>query len=172
MRKEEKAQAIDSLVEQINSSAHLYLTDISGLNAEDSSDLRRMCYGKNIKLLVVKNTLLKLAMDKADNDYEGLYETLVGNSAIMFSEVGNAPAKVIEEFRKKNEKPILKGAFVEASIYIGDDQVETLSTIKSKEELIGDVILLLQSPMKNVMSSLNSGNNLLSGLVKTLSERN
>ena len=172
MRKEEKAQAIDSLVEQINSSAHLYLTDISGLNAEDSSDLRRMCYGKNIKLLVVKNTLLKLAMDKADNDYEGLYETLVGNSAIMFSEVGNAPAKVIEEFRKKNEKPILKGAFVEESIYIGDDQVETLSTIKSKEELIGDVILLLQSPMKNVMSSLNSGNNLLSGLVKTLSERN
>ena len=172
MRKEEKTLAIDSLVEQINSSSHLYLTDISGLNAEDSSDLRRMCYGKNIKLLVVKNTLLKLAMDKADNDYEGLYETLVGSSAIMFSEVGNAPAKVIEEFRKKNEKPLLKGAFVEASIYIGDDQVKTLSTIKSKEELIGDVILLLQSPMKNVMSSLNSGNNLLSGLVKTLSERN
>ena len=172
MRKEEKALAIDSLVEQINSSAHLYLTDISGLNAEDSSDLRRMCYGKDVKLLVVKNTLLKLAMDKADNDYEGLYETLVGNSAIMFSEVGNAPAKVIEEFRKNNEKPLLKGAFVEESIYIGDNQVNTLSTIKSKEELIGDVILLLQSPMKNVMSSLNSGNNLLSGLVKTLSERN
>ena len=172
MRKEEKTLVIDSLVEQINSSTHLYLTDISGLNAEDSSDLRRMCYAKNVKLLVVKNTLLKLAMDKANNDYEELYETLVGNSAIMFSEVGNAPAKVIEEFRKKNEKPLLKGAFVEESVYIGDDQVKTLSTIKSKEELIGDVILLLQSPMKNVMSSLNSGNNLLSGLVKTLSERN
>ncbi len=172
MRKEEKTQVVDSLVEQINSSTHLYLTDISGLNAEDSSNLRRLCYAKNIKLLVVKNTLLKLAMDKADNNYEELYETLVGNSAIMFSEVGNAPAKVIEEFRKKNEKPLLKGAFVEESIYIGDDQVETLSTIKSKEELIGDVILLLQSPMKNVMSSLNSGNNLLSGIMKTLSERN
>jgi len=172
MRKEEKTQVVDSLVEQINSSTHLYLTDISGLNAEDSSNLRRLCYAKNIKLLVVKNTLLKLAMDKADKNYEELYETLVGNSAIMFSEVGNAPAKVIEEFRKKNEKPLLKGAFVEESIYIGDDQVETLSTIKSKEELIGDVILLLQSPMKNVMSSLNSGNNLLSGIMKTLSERN
>ena len=172
MRKEEKAQVVDSLVEVIDSYPHLYFTDISGLNAEDSSDLRRKCFEKGIRLLVVKNTLLKLAMDKVDKEFEGLYETLVGNSAIMFSEVGNAPAKVIEEFRKNSEKPILKGAFVEESIYIGDDQVKALSTIKSKEELIGDVILLLQSPMKNVMSSLNSGNNLLSGLVKTLSERN
>ena len=172
MRKEEKAQVVDSLVEVIDSYPHLYFTDISGLNAEDSSDLRRKCFEKGIRLLVVKNTLLKLAMDKVDKEFEGLYETLVGNTALMFSEVGNAPAKVIEDFRKKNEKPMLKGAFVEESIYIGDDQVKTLSTIKSKEELIGEVIMLLQSPMKNVMSSLNSGNNILSGLVKTLSERN
>ena len=172
MRKEEKAQVVDSLVEVIDSYPHLYFTDISGLNAEDSSDLRRKCFERGIKLLVVKNTLLKLAMDKVDKDFEGLYETLVGNTALMFSEIGNAPAKTIKEFRKKNEKPILKGAYVEESIYVGDDQVETLSIIKSKEELIGDIVMLLQSPMKNVMSSLNSGNNILSGLVKTLSERN
>ena len=172
MKKEEKATLIDAITKEINSYPHIYITDISGLNAEDSSDLRRLCYGKNIKLVVVKNTLLKLALGKADNDFEGLYETLKGNSAVMFSEVGNAPAKVIEEFRKKSEKPILKSAFVEESIYIGDDQLKTLSTIKSKEELIGEVIQLLQSPIKNVVASLESGKNILSGLMKALEERN
>jgi large subunit ribosomal protein L10 len=172
MRKEEKTQVIDSLVEVIDSYPHLYFTDISGLNAEGTSGLRRKCFEKGIRLLVVKNTLLKLAMDKVDKNFEGLYETLVGNTALMFSEIGNAPAKIIEDFRKKNEKPILKGAYVEESIYIGDDQIKALSTIKSKEELIGDVITILQSPIKNVMSSLNSGNNILAGLMKTLSEKN
>ena len=172
MRKEEKAAAVEIIVEQINSSSHLYLTDISGLNAEDSSGLRRKCFESDIKLVVVKNTLLKLALDKAEGEYEEMYETLKGNTAIMYAEIGNAPAKVIKNFREKSEKPILKSAYVEESVYIGDDQIETLSTIKSKEELIGEVITLLQSPMKNVMSSLNSGNNLLAGLVKTLSERN
>jgi len=172
MRKEEKAAAVEIMVEQINSSSHLYLTDISGLNAEDSSDLRRKCFENNIKVVVVKNTLLKLALDKADGEYEEMYETLKGNTAVMYAEIGNAPAKVIKDFRENSEKPLLKSAYVEQSVYIGDDQIETLATIKSKEELIGEVITLLQSPMKNVMSSLNSGNTLLAGLVKTLSERN
>ena len=171
MRKEEKAKMIDVILEQVNSFSHLYLTDISGLNAEDTSDLRRKCFENDIKLAVVKNTLLKLALDKADGEYEELYDTLVGNTTVMFSNTGNAPAKLIKEFRKNGEKPILKSAYVEQSTYIGDDQIEPLSTIKSKEELIGDVITLLQSPAKNVISALQSSGNILSGLVKTLSER-
>ena len=171
MKKEEKAKMIEVLLEQVNSFSHLYLTDISGLNAEDTSDLRRKCFENDIKLAVVKNTLLKLALDKANGEYEELYDTLVGNTTIMFSNTGNAPAKLIKEFRKKGEKPILKSAYVEQSTYIGDEQVETLSTIKSKEELIGDVITILQSPAKNVISALQSSGNILSGLVKTLSER-
>lgn len=171
MRKEEKAKMIDALLEQVNSFSHLYLTDISGLNAEDTSDLRRKCFENDIKLAVVKNTLLKLALDKADGEYEEMYDTLVGNTTIMFTNTGNAPAKLIKELREKAEKPILKSAYVEQSAYIGDDQIETLSTIKSKEELIGDVISLLQSPAKNVISALQSSGNILSGLVKTLSER-
>jgi len=162
---------IDVILEQVNSFSHLYLTDISGLNAEDTSDLRRKCFENDIKLAVVKNTLLKLALDKADGEYEELYDTLVGNTTVMFSNTGNAPAKLIKEFRKNGEKPILKSAYVEQSTYIGDDQIEPLSTIKSKEELIGDVITLLQSPAKNVISALQSSGNILSGLVKTLSER-
>jgi len=171
MKKEEKAKMIEVILEQVNSFSHLYLTDISGLNAEDTSDLRRKCFENDIKLAVVKNTLLKLALDKAEGEYEELYDTLVGNTTIMFSNTGNAPAKLIKEFRKKGEKPILKSAYVEQSTYIGDDQIESLSTIKSKEELIGDVIALLQSPAKNVISALQSSGNILSGLVKTLSER-
>ncbi len=171
MKKEEKAKMIDAILEQVNSFSHLYLTDISGLNAEDTSDLRRKCFENDIKLAVVKNTLLKLALDKAEGEYEELYDTLVGNTTIMFSNTGNAPAKLIKEFRKDGDKPFLKSAYVEQSTYIGDEQVETLSTIKSKEELIGDVITLLQSPAKNVISALQSSGNILSGLVKTLSER-
>lgn len=171
MKKEEKAKMIDVILEQVNSFSHLYLTDISGLNAEDTSDLRRKCFENDIKLAVVKNTLLKLALDKAEGEYEELYDTLVGNTTIMFSNTGNTPAKLIKEFRKNGEKPLLKSAYVEQSTYIGDEQIELLSTIKSKEELIGDVIMLLQSPAKNVISALQSSGNILSGLVKTLSER-
>ena len=171
MKKEEKAKMIEVILEQVNSFSHLYLTDISGLNAEDTSDLRRKCFENDIKLAVVKNTLLKLALDKAEGEYEELYDTLVGNTTIMFSNTGNAPAKLIKEFRKNGDKPLLKSAYVEESTYIGDEQIELLSTIKSKEELIGDVITLLQSPAKNVISALQSSGNILSGLVKTLSER-
>ncbi len=171
MKKEGKSQLVDSLKALIEDYAHLYVTDISGLNAEDTSKLRRESFKKDIKLVVAKNTLLKIAMEKSDKDFDEIYEVLKGNTAVMFSNVGNSPAKLIKVLRKKAEKPIIKGAYVEASIYLGDDQLDTLASIKSKEELIGDIVMLLQSPAKNVISALQSGGNTLSGLVKTLSER-
>ena len=171
MRKEQKSQIIDSLTEEINGSNHFYLTDISEMNAEDTSALRRACFEKQIKLIVVKNTLLKIALDKAEGEFDGLYDVLKGSTSLMLTETGNLPAKLIKEFRKENEKPILKAAYVEESIYVGDNEIEALSTIKSKEELIGDIVALLQSPIKNVVSSLESGKNILAGVVKTLSEK-
>ena len=171
MRKEQKAELVEQILENVSNYAHLYLTDINGLDAETTSALRRKCFEKDVKLTVVKNTLLKIALDKAEGDYEELYQTLVGNTAVMFSNTGNVPAKLIKEIRKDNDKPILKGAYVEESIYLGDDKIEVLSTIKSKDELIGDVIALLQSPAKNVVSALQSGGHTISGIVKTLSER-
>ena len=171
MKKEGKSQLVDSLKALIEEYAHLYVTDISGLNAEDTSNLRRESFKKEIKLVVAKNTLLKIAMDQSDKDFDEIYDVLKGNSAVMFSNVGNSPAKMIKALRKKAEKPLIKGAYVEESIYLGDDQLDTLASIKSKEELIGDIVMLLQSPAKNVISALQSGGNTLSGLVKTLSER-
>ena len=171
MKKENKALVIDSLVESINNNAHFYLADIAGLNAEDTSNLRRKCFESGIQVQVAKNTFVKLALDKAEGDFEELYSVLKGNTSIMFTETGNAPAKVIKEFRKSNEKPLLKGAYVEEGIYIGDDQIDILSSIKSKEEVIGDVIGLLQSPIKNVLGALQSAPNTIGGLVKTLQEK-
>lgn len=171
MRKEEKNQLIDSITEQLNSNNTIYLTDTSELNAEDTSDLRRLCFKQDIKLVVVKNTLLKRAMEKSEKDLEELYEALVGQTSLMFSEAGNAPAKLIKEFRKKSEKPALKGAFVEEVSYLGDDQLEILVNIKSKNELIADVIALLQSPAKNVISGLQSVGQTLTGILKTLAEK-
>jgi len=147
------------------------LTDISGLDAVQTFALRRACFKANIKLSVVKNTLLAKAMEASEKDFGDLQDVLKGNTSLMFSEVGNAPAKLIKDFRKKSEKPVLKGAFIEEAIYIGDDQISVLESIKSKEELIGDVIALLQSPAKNVISALQSGGSNLSGILKTLSER-
>ncbi len=172
MRKEEKNKVIESLTEEINAFNHLYFTDISGLNAELTSNLRRKCFEKEIKMVVAKNTLLKLALDKAEGDYQELYGILNGNTSVLLSETGNLPAKLIKEFRKgKIDRPILKGAYVEQSVYLGDDQLEALSNIKSKDELIGDIVMLLQSPAKNVISSLQSGGNTLAGVIKTLSEK-
>ena len=171
MKKEDKALVIDSLIEKINSNPHFYLTDISDLNAEDTSNLRRKCFESNIQMEVAKNTLVKIAMEKAEGEYDGLYEVLKGNTSIMFTETGNAPAKLIKEFRKSNDKPILKGAYVEQGIYIGDDQIDILSSIKSKEEVIGEIVGLLQSPIKNVLGALQSAPNKIGGLVKTLQER-
>lgn len=171
MRKEEKNQLVDSITEQLNSSNTIYLADTSTLDAETTSDLRRLCFKYDIKLVVVKNTLLKRAMEKSEKDLEELYEALVGPTSLMFSEAGNAPAKLIKEFRKKAEKPSLKGAFVEEVSYLGDDQLETLVNIKSKNELIADVIALLQSPAKNVISGLQSGGQTLTGILTTLAEK-
>jgi len=171
MRREDKIKLIDSLAEQINANPHFYLADISDLNALDTNDLRRACFKKDVKLQVVKNTLLRKALEKSERNVEEIYSILVDNTSIWFSEVGNVPAKLIKEFRKKKEKPLLKAAFVEESVYIGDDQLEVLANIKSKEELVGDIIALLQSPMKNVVSSLQSGGQTLVGVLKTLSEK-
>jgi len=171
MKREEKNQIISDLAQRISESNHFYLADISELNAEDTSILRRKCFEKDIKLIVVKNTLLKKAFEQIDGDFQELYEVLENATSIMFSETGNLPAKLIKEFRKKHEKPVLKAAFVEESVYIGDNQLEALANIKSKEELIGDIIMLLQSPAKNVLSALQSGGNKLAGIIKTLSEK-
>jgi len=171
MTREEKNQAIKDLTVKLNGANIFYLADIAGLDAESSSLLRRNCFKVDIQIEVVKNTLLKKALEKADGNYDELYGTLSGNTSIMFSDIGNAPAKIIKEFRKKSDKPILKGAFIEEAIYIGDENLDFLTSIKSKEELIGDLIALLQSPAKNVVSALQSGGGTLAGIVKTLSER-
>jgi large subunit ribosomal protein L10 len=173
MRKEEKGQIIDRLVEEINSYPHFYITDSSGLNAANTGALRRLCHDKGIKLVVAKNTLLKKALERANGSYEELYGSLKTNTAVMFSTEGSTPAKLIKEFRKKTklERPALKAAYVEESVYVGAEMLDALVAIKTKNELIGDVVALLQSPAKNVVSALQSGKNLLAGLVKTLSER-
>ncbi len=171
MTREEKNTIIDALTEQINSYGHLYIADVSTMNAGDTSDLRRKCFEKEIKLIVVKNTLLIKAFEKAEKDYSALFDVLNDPSSIMLSDTANLPAKLIKDFRKSHKKPVLKAAFVEKSVYLGDEQLETLAALKSKEELIGDIILLLQSPIKNVLSALQSGNNILTGVLKTLSEK-
>ena len=171
MTKEQKAQEIQDLTEELSSAKNLYLTDIAGLDAVQTFALRRACFKANVKLSVVKNTLLAKAMEASDKDFGNLHEILKGNTSLMFSEVGNTPAKLIKDFRKKSEKPVLKGAYIEEAIYIGDDQIDLLESIKSKEELIGDIITLLQSPAKNVISSLQSGGSKISRILRTLSER-
>jgi len=171
MTRQEKKEAIENLKAALSEAKNLYLADIAGLDATQTSDLRRACFKENIQLQVVKNTLLAKAMEASDQDFGELTEILKGNTSLMFSETGNAPAKVIKNFRKKSDKPILKGAFIEQAIYIGDDQIDALTAIKSKEELVGEIITLLQSPTKNVISALQSGSGKLSGILKTLSER-
>lgn len=173
MRKEEKGQIIDRLVEEIGSYPHFYITDTSGLNAADTSALRRLCFEKNIKLVVAKNTLLKKALERSNGNYEELYGALKTPTAVLFSNESSTPAKLIKEFRKKTklERPALKAAYVEESVYVGADMLDKLVAIKSKNELIGDLVALLQSPAKNVISALQSGKHILAGLVKTLSEK-
>ena len=171
MTREEKSQVIETLKGELADAKTLYLTDIAGLDAATTTALRRACFKAGIRLSVVKNTLLEKAMEASDKDYGDLIQVLKGNTSLMFSESGNAPAKLIKDFRKKSDKPILKGAFIEESVYIGDDQIDALVAIKSKDELIGEIITLLQSPAKNVISGLKSGGSQLSGILKTLSER-
>ncbi|EGV42553.1 50S ribosomal protein L10 [Bizionia argentinensis JUB59] len=171
MTREEKSQVIKELTAELADNANIYLADISGLNAGATSDLRRACYKANIQLAVVKNTLLKKAMEASDKDFGDLPSTLKGNTSIMYSEVGNGPAKVIQNFRKKSAMPLLKGAFIAEAVYIGDENLDALVNIKSKDEVIGDIIGLLQSPAKNVISALKSSGGKLAGILKTLSEK-
>ncbi|MEK9751171.1 MAG: 50S ribosomal protein L10 [Flavobacteriaceae bacterium] len=171
MTREEKAQVIEQLKETLASSSTIYLADISGLNAGDTADLRRACFKAGIGLSVVKNTLLEKAMEASDKDFGDLPTVLKGETSIMISETGNAPAKLIKNFRKNSSRPVLKGAFVEEAIYIGDNFLDALVSIKSKDEVIAEIVALLQSPAKNVISGLKSGGGKLAGIVKTLSER-
>ena len=154
MKKEDKKVVIETLTEQVNSYKHLYVSDISGLDAVDTQALRRACFDANIKLVQVKNSLLKKALENATNNYEEIFSALKGDSAIMLCDTGNAPAKLIKEFRKTKDKPVFKAAFVEECAYVGEDQLESLISIKSKEELIADIIAMLQAPMQNVISAL------------------
>ncbi len=171
MRKEDKATLIEQLVETVKSYSHFYLVDIEGLNAEKTSALRKVCFEKEIKLQVVKNTLLKKAINTVDGELTDLDSCFSGNTAVMFTNVGNAPAKVIKEFSASNEKPVLKGAYVEQSVY-GANDLEALVAIKSKEELIADIVALLQSPAKNVISALQgSAGNKIHGILETLSNK-
>jgi len=171
MRREEKDVIIENLAQRLNDTKHFYLTDISELNAEETSNLRRKCFEKEISLLVVKNTLLRKAMEKSEGAYDDLYDVLKDSTSIMFCETGNVPAKLIKELRKTMERPLIKAAFVEESVYIGDDQLEALSNIKSKDELLGDLLTLLQSPATNLVSALASSGNNMAGALKTLSEK-
>ncbi len=171
MRKEEKSQLIDTLTEQLQSSNTVYITDISNLNVEVTNRLRRLCFKRDVKLIVVKNKLLLKAMERSDKDFSGLYGTLKGATSIMLSEVNNEPAKLIKEFRKTSDRPILKGAYVEETSFVGDKSLDALINIKTKNELIAEIILALRSPANNVISALQSGGHKLSGVLKTLSER-
>lgn len=173
MTKEEKAVVINSLVEQLNAYPHFYITNIETLNAEQTASLRRKCFDSNIKLVVVKNTLLNKALESVDKADADLVKVLEGSTSVMFSETGKAPAVLIKEFRKTSDKPVLKAAYVEGCVYVGDNQIDALCNIKSREELIGDIVALLQSPAKNVISALqaNAGQK-IAGIVKTLETRN
>lgn len=171
MRKEEKQEIVKALAEQIKSYGNFYITDTANLTVAKINGIRRKCFDRGIAIQVVKNTLIQKALIEAGVDSEELLGILKGSSTMLFSETGSAPAKLIKELRKEGDKPLLKGAYIDAAVFIGDNQVDTLSKLKSKNELIGDIIGLLQSPAKNVVSALQSGGNTLAGLVKTLQER-
>lgn len=173
MTRAEKGEQIAELKEKFSNSSFFYLTDASTLSVEKINELRGMLYEKDIEMRVVKNTLAQKALEAADAEkgYDQLYSALKGPTAILFTEVANSPARVIEEFRKKTERPILKAAYIDSSVYLGDDQLKALASLKSKEELVGEIISLLQSPAKNVISALKSSGSTISGLLKTLEQR-
>ena len=171
MTREEKSLVIDNLTAQLAENNVIYVTDLTGLDAQQTSALRSACFKADIKLAVVKNTLLAKAMESSDKEFGELPHILKGNSALMYAEVGNAPAKLIKEFRKKSDKPVLKGAYIDSAVFVGDNQLDALAAIKSKNEIIGDIIGLLQSPAKNVISALKSSGGKLAGIIKTLSEK-
>ncbi|MEX0968278.1 MAG: 50S ribosomal protein L10 [Bacteroidia bacterium] len=171
MKKEDKYTIVQELSEQLQENKNFYIADISTLPVNTSNDFRKKAIEKGISIRMVKNTLIKKALEKANIEIEGLSDALVGPSALIFSENVNAPARVIKEFRRDKEKPSVKAAYIEESLYLGDDQIEALISLKSKEELIADVIALLQSPIKNVISGLTGQGQKIAGILKTLSEK-
>ena len=176
MNREEKAQIIEELVEKLNANSHFYITDASGLTVAEVNEFRKLCFDKGIEYKVFKNTLIRKALDQMKSDYQAFDDNgvLKGFSGILFiTENADVPAKVIKEFRRKKkvEKPILKAASIDSDLFIGNDKLEALSSLKSKNDLIGDIITILQSPAKNVISALQSGPNKLAGIIKTLSEK-
>lgn len=172
MTRAQKATAIEELKEQFSTSPFFYLTDSSSMSVEQISNLRRLCFEKGVQVKVVKNTLAIKALEAQEEDYTEIYDAFKGNTAIMFSETANLPGKILKEFRgDAGERPILKAAYIDADVFFGDDKLKELAALKSKEDLIGEIISLLQSPAKNVISALKSGGNTLSGLLKALEER-
>lgn len=171
MRREEKSDIINSLAATLREYSHFYLTDTAQLNAAETSDLRRKCFENQIKLVVVKNTLLRRALEQAGLECGELFPVLKGSTAVMFSNNGNTPARMIQEFRRSHPKPLVKGAYIEESVYVGENLLETLVALKSREELIGDIIALLQAPAKNVISGLQSGGSKIHGVLETLSNK-
>jgi large subunit ribosomal protein L10 len=174
MTREEKAQIIEELSTKFANNAHFYITDATGFTVAQVNNFRRLCFKSGVEYRVYKNTLIQKALERQEGtDFSPLFKTLHGFSGVMFSkEVGNAPAKVIEEFRKKvKNKPVLKGASIETALFVGDENLRTLAELKSKNELIGDIIAMLQSPAQNVISALQSGKHTVAGLVKALEER-
>jgi len=173
MTKTQKIEAVEALKDKFSNTDFFYVTDASTMTVAEVNELRALCYEKGVEMKVVKNTLARKALEAApeEKNYAGLYEALKGPTALMFTDTANVPARLIKDFRKKGDRPALKAAYIDASVYLGDDQLDTLSSLKSKEELIGDVILLLQSPIKSVLGSLQSGGNTISGLLKALEER-
>ena len=172
MKKEDKAIIIENIVDTLKEYSGFYLVETAGLNAEKTSELRRACFNAGIKLLVVKNTLLHKALEQLDGDFTELYPALKESTSLMCTNVGNAPAKLLKDFVKKGDTlPALKAAYVEETVYFGADQLDALASIKSKNELIADVIALLQSPAKNVVSALTSGGTKLHGILETLSNK-
>jgi len=171
MNKEEKHDLVLALTEQMKEYGNFYITDTSNLTVAKINTIRRQCFESNITMQVAKNSLIKKAMEASEGDYSPIYDVLKGSSSILFSKSATAPAKLIKQLRKKGEKPILKAAYIDSAIFIGDNQIDTLINLKSKEQLIGEIIGLLQSPAKNVISALQSGGNILAGVVKTLQER-
>jgi large subunit ribosomal protein L10 len=171
MNKEEKQEVVLALAEQMKEYGNFYITDTSNLTVAKINDIRRKCFESDIKIQVTKNTLIKKAMEAVDGDFTEIYDVLKGSSSIMFSKSGTAPAKLIKELRKRGDKPVLKAAYIDTAVFIGDNQLDALVNLKSKEQLIGEIIGLLQSPAKNVISALKSGGSTIAGLVKTLQER-
>lgn len=172
MKKEDKGLIINKIAETLKEYSGFYLVETAGLNAEKTSALRRACAKSDIKLVVVKNTLLHKALEATEGDFQELYPVLKGSTSVMFTNVGNAPAKLLKDFVKKDDVlPCLKAAYVEETVYVGADQLDALASIKSKNELIADVVALLQSPAKNVVSALTSGGTKLHGILETLSKK-